>query len=337
VPTQDAYHLYLKGRYFLNRRGPVDIQRAIAHFEEAIAADSAYAAPHAGIAETFGVLGIWGFLPPAQAYGRMKAAAKRAIELDDSLAEAHFTLAQALLLNDWDFAGARALFDRGANLPASDGLGRYALAMFYLSDGRVREAVGVARRMVADDPLSSIAHTQSGAVYAAISQFDDASPLLEKALELIPGMPMALFWLGFCRGVQGRLDESIALLKEASSKGMSSALMYLPAVLAKANKMEEARAVTAQLEHAAAQGYIPPLARVMALAAIGDEERARALLAEAEAERTPILTLGLIGPGFWALMPEWLTQWFAIRRRALMPGAWQPDAAPVPREDGQRR
>ena len=332
VPTQEAYHHYLKGRYFLNRRGDSDIQRAIAQFDQAIAADPAYALPHIGIAETFGVLGMWGFLPPAQAYGRVKASAKRAIELDDSLAEAHFSLASALLLNDWDWAGARAAFERGTGLQAAGGPGSLGLGLLYVIDGRPLDAVDAVLRTVERNPLSSIACTQAAALHLGVGEFDTASTLLEQALELDPGMPMAVFWLGFCRGVQGRLEESVESLREAGSKGLSAALMYLTAALVKANRLEEAHAAAAQLERIAAERYVSPATRAIAQAAVGQTERALALLSDAEAERSPMLTVCLIYPGLLALATDWVQQWFRDRRQHLLPASWQPSLEREPQE-----
>ena len=275
---------------------------------------------------------MWGFLPPAQAYGRVKASAKRAIELDDSLAEAHFSLASALLLNDWDWAGARAAFERGTGLQAAGGPGSLGLGLLYVIDGRPLDAVDAVLRTVERDPLSSIACTQAAALHLGIGEFDTASTLIEKALELDPGMPMAVFWLGFCRGVQGGLEESVESLREAGSKGLSAALMYLTAALVKANRLEEAHAAAAQLERIAAERYVSPATRAIAQAAVGQTDRALALLSDAEAERSPMLTVCLIYPGLLALATDWVQQWFRDRRQHLLPASWQPSLDRAPQE-----
>jgi serine/threonine protein kinase/tetratricopeptide (TPR) repeat protein len=320
-PSQEAYHLYLKGRYFLNRRGPLDMQRAIEHFEKAIAADAAYAMPHVGIAATFSVLGLWGFLPPGPSFARVKAAASRAIELDDSLLEAHVSLANALLLADWDWRAARSHFERAGKLQASVGLGLYGLSLYYMTVGRRADAMRAATDALKDEPLSAIAHTQAAAIHAGFGEVDQAAALLEKAIELDAAMPMALLWLGFCRGMQGRLEEAVELLRAATEKGLSTALAYLPEVLRRAGRVDEARAAVMALEKIAAERYVPPSSRALAWAALGDKERCFELLGQAETERTPMLTVALIGPGYIALAPDWLREWFDIRRQQIGPAA----------------
>jgi serine/threonine protein kinase/tetratricopeptide (TPR) repeat protein len=320
-PTQEAYHLYLKGRYFLNRRGPEDIQRAIQLFERTIAADPAYALPHLGIAETFTVLGIWGLLSPSAAFGRAKAAALRAVELDDSLIEAHLSLASVLFLHERDWEGARPHFERAGKFLPSAGVARLGRSLYFMAEGRPREAVQSALSMLEDEPLSSIAHTQAAAVHIAVGDMDGAAALLEKALELDAVMPMALLWLGFCRGVQGRFEEATRLLRKAVDRGLPGALMYLPAVLARSGKPEEARAAAEALERIALERYVSPLDRALAWAALNERERCLPLLAEAEAEGSPIFTLALVGPGYLSRTPAFIQEWFETRRQEIGPRA----------------
>ncbi len=317
-PTQGAYNLYLKGRYFFNRRGPEDIQRAIEHFEKAIAADPAYALPHVGIAETFFIMGLWGFAPPRQVFCRAKTAALRAIELDDSLIEAHMLLGSELFLHERDWNGARPHFERaGKFLPVST-LGRLARCAYEMAAGRTRETLEIARLYVEAEPLSAIAHTQAANFYVGLGDVDGAAALLEKAFDLDPGMRMALPMLGFCRAVQGRLEEAADLLRKAVERGLPAGYMYLPAVLVRAGKTEEARETVEALEKAASERYVWPLARALAWAALDERERCLELLAEAESEGSPAFTLTVLGPGGLALAPAWLKEWFEVRRQQMV-------------------
>jgi eukaryotic-like serine/threonine-protein kinase len=320
-PTQEAYHLYLKGRYFLNRRSPLDIQRAIEHFEKAIAVDAAYALPHLGVAATFSVLWLWGFLPPGPACARVKEAASRAIAQDNSLLEAHFILGNALLVGDWDALAAQPHFEQTGRRQTPAGLALSGLGLHYLAVGRRADAVRALAKAVEDEPLSAIVHIQAAAIHVGLFEVDQAVVLLEKAVELDTPAPMTLLWLGVCRGMQGRLEEAVDLLRTATEKGFSNALMYLPEVLMRAGRGDEARGAVMALEKIAAERYVPPAGRALAWAALGDRERCFELLAQAEAEHTPTLTLALIAPGFMALSPDWLQEWLDLRRRQIGPAA----------------
>jgi serine/threonine-protein kinase len=317
-PSQEAHNLYLKGRYFFNRRGPEDIQRAIAHFEKAIAADPDYAMPHVGIAETFFIMGLWGLLPPRQVFGRAKTGALRAIELDDSLIEAHMLLGCELFLHERDWSAARPHFERaGKFLPVST-LGRLARCAYEMAAGRRRETLEIARLYVEAEPLSAIAHTQAANFYVGLGDVDGAAALLEKALELDPGLRMALPMLGFCRALQGRLEEATDLLQKAVQAGLPAGYMYLPAVLVRAGRTEEAGRTVEALERAASERYVWPLARALAWAALGERERCLEFLGEAEAEGSPMFLLTVLGPGGLGLAPVWLKEWFEVRRQQLV-------------------
>jgi serine/threonine-protein kinase len=324
-PGQGAHDLYLKGRYFLHRRYVGDLQRAIEHFEKAIVADAAYAAPHLGIAETFSVLGLWGFLPPRESLRRAKAAATRAIELDDTLAEAHLVLATVLFLHEWDWAGAQRHFDLAHRGSRGAGFGRLGFSFSQLLVGDPRKALEEARRGAEQEPLSPIAQTQAAAGHVAVGDIEGAVGFLEKAFELDSEMPMALLWLGFCRGAQGRLEEAIALLRSAVNHGLMAGLMFLPQILVRAGEQEEARRIVAALDESGRGRYVSPLARALALAAVGERQPSVALLEQAEAERSPMFTLCAFGPGYLKLAPSWVAEWFAMCRERIRPGG-----APLP-------
>jgi adenylate cyclase len=316
-PGQEAYRLYLKGRYLFNRRAPADLGHAIGLFEEAVAADPAWALPHLGLAEIFAVLGRWGFLPPHPACTRARREALHALELDDSLAEAHLCAADMLFLYDWDWSAALDHLERArGNLPA-EGYGRFVLAMFDLATGRPDEAARLAHLQVEADPASAIAHEQAAAVLIGLGKTGSAAPLLERALELDAELTTGLFWLGFCRGVEGRFEEAAELLRETARRGLASARFNLPAVLVRIGRTEEAREIVEDLERGAARRYISPVERLCGWAALGERERCRRLFAEAERERCPTFTIFAFAPGFLALAPAWLREWFELRRRDL--------------------
>jgi serine/threonine protein kinase/tetratricopeptide (TPR) repeat protein len=309
--SREAYDLYLKGRHFLNRRRATGFQEATAAFEQAIALDPTYALPHLGIAETFTMLGMWEFVPPEVAGSRARCAAARAVELDDTLAEAHAWLGSVLYLYDWSWAEAGRHCELARRGRQQTWTIAFGVGLDCLVRGRREEAQGVGRRLVEMEPLSAIARTQAGALFTCLGEVDLAAEELERALELDPEMPAALHGLGFCRAVQDRLEAAAGLLQTAFEKGWTASAFVLPMVLVRSGRRDAALEMVRTLEASAGERYVAPFVRALAWAAVGDRERGLELLAQAEAARSPLLTLLLIGPGFLALAPEWVKEWFA--------------------------
>ena len=317
--SRDAYDLYLKGRYFLNRRRGDDMKRAVESFERAVAMDPTYSLPHVGISESFAISGLWGFLPPALACGRAKAAAARAIEIDDSLAEAHAWIASVLYLHDWDWPRATFHGDRAARLPLPAGTSAFGVALHWLAHGQRDEALDVGRRQLELEPLSAVVHSQNGALRIGVGDFDGAVALLEKALELDPDMPVSQCWLGFCHSARGDATAALEPLRFALARGWTASMVALPGALVRAGRREEALELVHSLDETSREHYVTPFIGALAWAALDDRGRSLHLLAQAEAERSPMLSLSLFGSGYLALAPEWVKEWFADLRRRIAP------------------
>jgi TolB-like protein/Flp pilus assembly protein TadD len=329
-PTQQAYHLFLKGRYCLNRRRAGDLKLAIEHFEQAAAADPQYPAPHMGLAGVFTVMGLWEYLPSRQAFARVKQEATRALALDPSAGEGHLLLATVLALADWDWEGVRRHTALAAALPVpTGGFGGLGHAMALFVDGRYEAVHDVARTLAEREPLSSIAQTQAAAAYVGSGALDEAVPLLERALQLDPGLPMALQWLGVCRAVQGRLTDAERLLRAAIDQGLQAGNAQLTAVLVRSGRIDEARQRVRDLDAAARERYVSPFVLAQAHAAVGETEAALEYLEQAQQERTAMFTLCLLGPGYLWLMEPWVEEWFAVRRRRVVLSAPAPPATGV--------
>jgi adenylate cyclase len=292
------------------------MQRAVECFEKAVAIDPDYAAAHLGIADVFAALGLWGMMPPAPAFTRVKAAAARALAIDDSLAAAHVVLGSALLLADWNWELARGHFQRAEGHLAAP-TGPFSIGFYYFLAGRSADAFQYFHDVFEKDPLSAIERMQAATVHIARRELDAATTLLEEALDLDDQLPTALVWLGFCRGVQGRLDDALPLLSSAAERGIAMALPLLASVLAQVGAADRAHAVHAQLEQKAATRYVSPTCLALSHAALGHEDRCRDFLGRAEDDRSADYTMYLLGPGFVALYPEWLQRWFEDRRRQI--------------------
>ena len=151
--NQEAYHLFLKGRFFFNRRREGDIARAIEYYRKSIAIDPGYILPYVDIAETFCVLGLWSLLPPAEAFSQARAAADKALAIDDGFADAHFAKALLLFLHDRNHEGAEYHFRRGFEVKVPGTGTPLAHGMYLLHRGRVDEAVEVARQTGLQTPF----------------------------------------------------------------------------------------------------------------------------------------------------------------------------------------
>jgi TolB-like protein len=319
VPTPEAHQTYLKGRYFLNRRAPADLERAVRLFDEASALDPLWALPHLGLAAAIGVLGLWDLWVAQEAFARGKAAAGKALELAPSLVEGHHLLGGFRFLADWDGPGAREAFDRAGSALPQDAYCRTVLAVFELASGRPEVARRIALRGAEAEPACAIAQTQAGTILIGLGDVPGAATILEQSLELDERLPMSLLWLGFCRALQGRDEEAEALLREAAARGLPLAWSALPAVAVRCGRLEEGRALVGEFERGTGSPGAPRalVERAFAWAAVGERERALALAAEAERARTPSFTISLFAPGYLALSPPWLQEWFAHRRRDL--------------------
>jgi serine/threonine-protein kinase len=216
VVNPEAYGLYLKGRYAFYEYTSRGWQEAIGRFNEAIEKDPGFALAHAGLAETYLVAGTYGAIPNDEALARGKAAAARALQLDDALASAHYALATIHTWYDWDWAGAEREFHRGLELNPQDALGRNWYGGYLSLVGRHDEAIAEHERARELDPQSLIVNANlTRALYWA-RRYDEAIAQARRTLELDPNFGVALFWLEGSLRHRGHLEEAVALRQSAS-------------------------------------------------------------------------------------------------------------------------
>lgn len=296
----EAYQFYLKGRYFVTTKRTEEwIKKGIEYFQKAIDLDPNYALAYSGISEAYGFLasstGGWS---PRKAYPKAKAAALKALELDDALGEAHCSLGFSYLLYDWNFAEAEREFKRAIELSpnypnAHDGYGFYLKAV-----GRHDEAIKKCKQVQQLDPLSPFAHVSLGYAYYFARDYEKAIDECSKALEMDKNSTFAYRNLGLAYLQQGKHKDAIIALSNAVkySCGGLAFESYLGFAYAVANKRAEALEVLTSLEDIDKERYVPAYNFAMIYAGLGDFNKAFDLLEQACKERSGFLPFLKVEP-----------------------------------------
>ncbi len=207
----EAYGLYLKARYAFHQYTGRGWREAIDHFNRAIENDPAFAPAYSGLSETYLVAGAYGAVPTEEALTRGKAAAAKALQLDETLASAHYAMATAYTWYDWNWAGADREFRRGLELNPNDALGRNWYGGYLSILGRHDEAIAEHRRAQELDPVSVIVNANLARALYRARRYDEAITQARKTLELDPSFAVALFWLEASLRHKGLFKEAVAL------------------------------------------------------------------------------------------------------------------------------
>lgn len=194
--SYEAYDLYLKGRFFWNKRTPEGFQEAANYFQQAIAKDPRYARAYAGLADTFGLMSTWNLGPPRELMPKARAAAVRALELDESLAEAHTSLALVAENYDYDWPTAEKEFRRAIQLDPSYATAHQWYAEYLSWQGRFDEALAESDKARQLDPMSLIIATDHGAILYYARQYDRAVAQLGSVLDMDPHFARATMIVG---------------------------------------------------------------------------------------------------------------------------------------------
>ena len=273
----EAYTLYMRGRYFANKRTSDDLRVATEYFEQAIELDPSSAPAHSGLAACLSLRGFeeFGDLPPREAMPRAKAAALKAIDLDPSGTEAHIWLGVVMMLYDWDWAGAEEQF-RTATESGLNPMAHMWYAVFLAAMSRHEESITRVLRAEALDPVSFPIHQTVARCYAWAGEYDKALEQLRTALEMEPRHPLTYVWIG--RAFFGK-----RLFKEALTeltKGMEIAgrlpllLQVTACAYGKLGMTAEAREVLEELGQLSNRRYISPMFEASVLGSMGELDEA---------------------------------------------------------------
>jgi serine/threonine-protein kinase len=271
-----AYHLYLKGRHAWNRRTQQSITEGIRFFEAAIAEDADYALAYTGLADSYALQLDYRGSPVQEGFERARAEASRALALDETLAEAHTSLAWVTFIYDWDWPLAARHFQRALALNPRYSVARQWHSWFQMAMGRTDLALAEGRQAIRLDPASVSIRRSLGWLHYYARQPEQALDQLRRALAMDPTAEENHRLLGLTYVQVGQWDEAAGAFREAIAVSGSPALAEagLGVVAAGRGRPEETRAVLAELEAQAGKRYVSPVAFVMLYAALGEAEAA---------------------------------------------------------------
>ncbi len=287
VPS--AYDAYVRGRHAWDKRGESDLHEAIRFFQASIDADPTYAPAHAGIADSYAQLGYGSYISPEDAFPRARAAARKALELDPTLAEAHASLGFALMYYDWNFSGAEAEYKRAIqlnpNYPIAHQWYAYLLMAIERPLGEAEREIAAAKSL---DPLSVPINIDRAYILHYFGRNDEALRSVRLALEMNPKYAPGYFWLGRIYTSEGRYgDAETALQNIGPLRTWTPAMAVRGYLYAKSGRSREARTVLGEFDDLVRQGrYASGYAIAVIYAGLGDRERVFSYLDAAYRERS---------------------------------------------------
>ncbi|GAC1658285.1 MAG: hypothetical protein NVS4B3_25550 [Gemmatimonadaceae bacterium] len=271
-----AYGLYLKGRYEWNKRTQNGVAAAVHCFEQAIEADPHYALAYTGLADSYALQVDYRSIPVAEGFEHAKTYARRALELDDTLAEAHASLAWSLFIYDWDWLGSIREFRRAIDLDPHYASARQWYAFLLASQGRLEEALVEGHTAQELDPASVSVRRSLAWLYYYARRYDRARYHLTRAIEMNPTAEETYRFLGLTLALAGETDEAERVLREATV--MDGAGTYTTATLGyalgRAGRTTEANALLGELEEHRRVGYVSPVSFATVYLGLGNADRA---------------------------------------------------------------
>jgi TolB-like protein/Tfp pilus assembly protein PilF len=302
----EAYRFYLKGRYYWNKRSLEGFQKAIEYFQQATAKDPAYALAYVGLADTYTYFSFFDVVPPREAMPKAKAAAARALEIDNRLGEAHVSLGYVSYMYDWDWPAAGKHFEQALTLnPAYSRA--HTFYPFYLSSlGRSEEALAVAKRSLDLDPASPAVNHSLAVQFYFARQFEQAIEQAHKTLELDPNFAISYELLGEVYVSRGMYREGLSELEKYSalSRGRAMSLALLGCAHARLGERSQALRMLEQLEATSKERYTPAFSFAVVYAGLGEKDQAFAWLEKAYGERTSRLGYLKVEPLWDPLRPD---------------------------------
>jgi TolB-like protein/Tfp pilus assembly protein PilF len=276
-PTEntEAHQLYLKGRYFWNRRTAQNLKKALAYFEQAADKDPHYAPAYTGIADSCTLIPIYSAGTPQEYHPRARAAAQKAVELDDTLAEAHTSLGP-VFFDDFEFAKAAKEHERAISLNPNYATAHHFYALGPLAAvGEFDKAIAEEKRALELDPVSPIISASLGAVYTLARRYDEAIAQLRETVEMHPEFYWAHRFLGWALELKGANDQAIAEYRKAFELSNDPiVLAQLAHAEVRVGKQNEVRQILDRLTEETKTRYVPAYAFAVIHLALGEKDQA---------------------------------------------------------------
>jgi TolB-like protein/Flp pilus assembly protein TadD len=285
--NSEAYRLYLKGRYFWNKRLVEGLKKAGEYFQSAIELDPDYALAYVGLADCYNMLGFFSGFPPKECYSKAREAAAKALELDGALAEAHASMAMVEMMSDWDWTSAERGFQRAIKLNGAYSPTRQWYAKLLTALGRHEEALAEIKQAEDVDPLSLITGAVKGFVYYFARQYDQAIYHSQKNLELDPNFTLTYWTLGWAYQQKAMYPDAIASFQKAASLSGDNAKMVseIGYTYAVSGRRDDAKRELKRLFSMARKEYDIPYEIALVYAGLGQKDHALAWLERAVEDR----------------------------------------------------
>ena len=304
--TPGTLEAYLRGRYFWNKRNAEGFQKGLEYFRKAMDQDPNYAPAYSGLADSYLMLVQYGLMPAREGFPKAKSAATKAVELDDTLAEAHTSLASVREDYDWDWAGAEKEFRRAIALNPGYATAHQWYAEFLAEMGRFDEALDHGTRARDLDPLSLMANSALGEILYESRQYGRAIEQLHKALDLDPSFGEAHRMLGQCYLQQSRYKEAIVEFEKALtlSGGSPQCAVLLGRAYAMSGRRRKAQEILENLKSQSRHTYVSPDDLSQLYSSLGDKDEAFRLLQQAFDQRLPSMVNLKVDPSVDELRPD---------------------------------
>ncbi len=287
-PDPEAYDDYLKGLFALNKRTQGDLRRSIVYFRQATARDPGFAGAYVALASSYNVAAGWGFLSPVEAYSNAEAAARKALALDNTLADAHSAYAEILHEYHWDWAGAEREYRQALDLNPSSAAGHKLYAEYLTHAGRYPEALGEIRKAQELDPASLVTNAFVCFVYYHAREYDKAIQDCSKTVALDSSFMPAHYWRGASYVFAGRYDEALRDFRKASelSEDATYFRTWIALAYALEGKKEQARKILEELREHPHDVYVSAYGLASIYICLRDREQAITMLGKACQERS---------------------------------------------------
>ena len=283
----EAYDLYLKGRYFWYQRYQKGLQRGLQYFRKAIEKDPGYAMPHVGVADTFGIMGVFGFMPPRQAFSQAKAAATRALQIDPEVAEAYASLGWIATWYDWDWPAAESYFLKAIRMKPEYALAHHWRGVYLSIQGRFDESIRELQKACELEPLEPANRAHLGLVLYIARHFDESIEELRKVMKSDPEFWLSYWYYSLNLMARQMWEDAIDIIQKLVefTAGSVISLSCLGYVYGAAGMKEEACKILEQLDKMSKERYVGSLSRSSVWAGLGENHRALADMENAYAER----------------------------------------------------